>query len=150
MKTKELIELLQKEDPEGECEAVVGGNPIHFVSREPGYWDGPHLKLIEDPSQKPYYAVKGMCVSTKEDRVSIVALSLEEALLNCDSVEEIGAFQLEFDMGYVFQESRKKYYLDIVEKAKLWQRAYDTWHKDELEHEAAKKAYKEFCGKDWE
>jgi len=46
MKTKKLIELLQKQDPSGEEEVCVGNVDIMYVSKEPAYHDGP-LQVIE-------------------------------------------------------------------------------------------------------
>lgn len=40
MKTKKLIELLQKEDPSGEMECCVGNSDIAGMYIEPAYWDG--------------------------------------------------------------------------------------------------------------
>lgn len=48
MKTKELIELLQKEDPSGEIECCVDNSPIMFISCQPAYYDGTLRKLILD------------------------------------------------------------------------------------------------------
>lgn len=48
MKTKELIALLQKEDPSGELECCVDNSPIMFISRLPAYYDGILRKLILD------------------------------------------------------------------------------------------------------
>jgi hypothetical protein len=60
MNTRELIEALQKEDPTGECEVIVGGRPIYFVEKLEGYYDGCYQKLITDESKKPYYCVEGI------------------------------------------------------------------------------------------
>lgn len=40
MNTSELIERLQKLDPEGNMPVSVGNNSIHFLTTEPAYWDG--------------------------------------------------------------------------------------------------------------
>lgn len=45
MKTKDLIELLQKNDPSGESHVRISGDPIYAVERKSGYWDGPYNYL---------------------------------------------------------------------------------------------------------
>jgi len=40
MKTKELIEALKKEDPSGELEVCVDNQMVHFVEKQPSYYDG--------------------------------------------------------------------------------------------------------------
>lgn len=56
MKTKELIKLLQEEDPEGTCDVAVGNLPITFIERLPYYYDG-RLQFIEmNSNNKPIRA----------------------------------------------------------------------------------------------
>lgn len=52
MKTKELIRLLQKEDPSGELEACVGNVDISWVCTEPAYYDGPQQVLTRNEKGK--------------------------------------------------------------------------------------------------
>lgn len=40
MKTKELIQLLQEEDPSGEIDVVVGNQAISFIENLPYFYDG--------------------------------------------------------------------------------------------------------------
>ena len=40
MKTHELIEELQKMDPEGNFDVIINGEPIGIVDRQPAYYDG--------------------------------------------------------------------------------------------------------------
>lgn len=58
MKSKELIEELQKLDPSGEIEVVVGGEAIYFVDHQPGYYDGAYEVLTRDPSKKCFNITK--------------------------------------------------------------------------------------------
>lgn len=72
MKTKELIELLQKEDPSGECHVRLNdGEPILFAERKSGYWDGPY-NYIEIGEDSKLVWVQ----STKNDKVDINTLDL--------------------------------------------------------------------------
>lgn len=52
MKTKELIRLLQKEDPSGEIEVCVGNVDISWISMEPAYYDGPQQVLTRNEKGK--------------------------------------------------------------------------------------------------
>jgi hypothetical protein len=50
MKTKELIALLQKKDPDGECHIRINEEPIFLIDEKEGYWDGSYsyLEKAED------------------------------------------------------------------------------------------------------
>jgi len=60
MKTKDLIEKLQKLDPTGEIHVCIDNHDIFSVSLNPAYWDGTLQVLLRDPSKEPYYDVKGL------------------------------------------------------------------------------------------
>ena len=70
MKTKELIELLQKEDPTGECHVRIKGEPIWFMEKKEGYWDGPYNYLEKE--DKKYIWVQ----STKGNKIDIHTMDL--------------------------------------------------------------------------
>lgn len=151
MKTAQLIEQLKKEDPEGDTEVVVGGTPIHFVSREPGYYDGHYEVLIEDPAKKPYYAVIGGVATGQGSKVKLHLLSIEDALYNCNTEEELDAFILTLDFqNYVLDESRErreKPYRDMVKEVRLFIRmfkALDDYGKDSKQAQDAERLYDEF------
>jgi hypothetical protein len=50
MKTKDVIAMLQKEDPSGEIDVCVGNVDISFISREAAYYDGSQQVLIRNES----------------------------------------------------------------------------------------------------
>ena len=77
MKTKHLIEQLQKLDPTGEKHCVVGNIDIYFLTSECGYYDGYGQKLIRDPSKAPYYDIVGAEYSA-EDKIQIHTYSIED------------------------------------------------------------------------
>ncbi|MDP1712924.1 MAG: hypothetical protein Q8K86_10770 [Candidatus Nanopelagicaceae bacterium] len=79
MKTKELIRQLQKEDPTGEEEVVIGNADIFYVDNVEAYWDGKAEQLIRDPNNH-YYNVVGGKIRCKGNKVRIHAYSLEEAV----------------------------------------------------------------------
>ncbi len=81
MKTKDLIEALQEADPTGEVECCVDNVDIHFVGREPAFYDGKLQLLIRDESN-PYYNIIGAKYVSKGDKVVIHPLTFEDAISN--------------------------------------------------------------------
>jgi len=81
MKSKKLIELLQKEDPTGETEVCVGGEDIYFLESKPGYWDGVY-QVLERNWDSEYYNVTGAQYRSDGTKIVIRTLSIEDALYN--------------------------------------------------------------------
>ena len=92
MKTKELIKLLQEQDPSGELECCVGNVDIFGVYIEPAYWDGALQVLVRDESKKPYYNVVGAKYITEGNKITISTHSIMDALSENDNlpVEYVG------------------------------------------------------------
>jgi hypothetical protein len=82
MKSKELIRLLQEEDPSGEVEVSVGNRDIFSLHTEPSYWDGRAQLLIRDYSKDPYYNVVGAKYTSRGSKVVITAMGVTDAILN--------------------------------------------------------------------
>jgi hypothetical protein len=82
MKTKELIRLLQEEDPTGEVEVSVGNVDIHFLTTEPAYWDGSLQVLTRDKSKEPYYNITGGKYVRSGNKIVIHPLSIRDVLWN--------------------------------------------------------------------
>ena len=81
MKVKELIRQLQEADPTGEIEACVGNIDIHFVSREPAYYDGRLEVLTRDPARTGRcYDICGAEIRSDGDKVQIHILSIQQAI----------------------------------------------------------------------
>jgi hypothetical protein len=84
MKTKKLIELLQKEDPTGEGEVCISGSEgnvdIFHLEWKPGYWDGCYQVLLRDWNCK-FYNVIGAQYRSDGNKLCIVPMSIEDALL---------------------------------------------------------------------
>ena len=81
MKTKELIRLLQENDPSGELEVAVNNQPIYTVAAEPAYYDGNLQMLIQDHSVETYNII-GYKVTGKGSKVSLTTMDLESVLLD--------------------------------------------------------------------
>jgi len=67
MKTKELIEQLQKEDPSGELHIRINGMMPIFAEKKPGYYDGFYQ----------YQEGDKIIISTQGEKVDIITLDLE-------------------------------------------------------------------------
>lgn len=80
MKAKELIRLLQEEDPTGETEVCVNNVDIWTVQTEPAYWDGRLQLLIRDESKKPYFDVIGGKYCTKGSKIVLTPMSVSDVL----------------------------------------------------------------------
>lgn len=78
MKTKELTELLKKEDPTGEIDVVVGNIPITDVAKEPAYWDGSKHEIIRDTNGK----LEEYKITDLGYKISLDTVSLDDILLS--------------------------------------------------------------------
>lgn len=75
MKTKELIRLLQENDPSGELEVVGSYGDIYFIERLPDYYDGKVNILIKDDEK-----IIGMKQNIGKDKIVLAELSLEDVM----------------------------------------------------------------------
>jgi hypothetical protein len=75
MKTKELIEELNKLDPEGNCEINFGG-AIIYLMRLPWYYDGKYSILIKDDEGK----IIGMREATANDgdKINVHTMTVDD------------------------------------------------------------------------
>lgn len=83
MKTKELICLLQQEDPSGEVEVCVGNVDIHFLEYLPAYYDGRLQVLKRDEKDN---IIGGKYIKTGH-KVNIHTLSISDAVYNYENFE---------------------------------------------------------------
>jgi len=79
MKTKKLIELLQKEDPIGEDDVLVNNIDILCLEGKPGYWDGCKQLLVRDWN-KDCYNVIGAEYRSDGSKINITTLDIEGAI----------------------------------------------------------------------
>ena len=81
MKTKDLIEQLQAEDPSGEMEVCVDNVDIHFITTETSYWDGPSQILIRDSKLSPFYNIVGGTMNFEGSKIQIHTLTIKDAYI---------------------------------------------------------------------
>lgn len=80
MKTKELIKLLQDQDPSGELEVTVGKTPIETVLALPAYYDGPVQSFVFDSSSEETGKIIGAEIRWSGHHLRICELSIRDAL----------------------------------------------------------------------
>lgn len=115
MKTKEVIEMLQKADPSGELECVVGNFPIISAAVLPAYWDG-CLQILH---RNPGYTFHAAEYVSGDWKCSIRACPIEDALLDNPDlpVKYDGEYTEKHYKNYVEEErQRVKGIHDSVEK----------------------------------
>lgn len=84
MKTKELIKLLQEEDPNGELDVVIGNAPVILVEKLPAFYDG-KLERFDDAVPFP---TKARYVNDGH-KISLRSYSIEDALWDNPDLEVV-------------------------------------------------------------
>lgn len=116
MKTKELIKLLQEEDPSGELECNVGGKDIYFVEKIPGYYDGAYKVLIRDDSKKNQYNIDGISIRRDGFKIRLYTLGYDDVLLdNPDAIVEYSDPQTKQQYEESVEKCRKEN-KELIEK----------------------------------
>lgn len=103
MKTKELIEELNKLDPEGNCEINFGGAITHLI-RLPWYYDGKYSILIKNDDGD----VIGMREATAEDgdKINVHTMTVDD--LGYDEVWENFEYIIKGDDRFLQRYQRGK------------------------------------------
>jgi GrpB-like predicted nucleotidyltransferase (UPF0157 family) len=116
MKTKELIKLLQEEDPSGELECNVDGKDIYFVEKIPGYYDGAYKVLIRDDSKKNQYNINGISIRRDGWKVVLKTMGYDDVLLdNPDAIVEYSDLQTKQQYEESVESTRKEN-RELIEK----------------------------------
>lgn len=118
MKTKELIRLLNEEDPTGEEEVCVGNVDIHFVECLGAYYDGASQVLIRDESKS--HNIVGAKYKSKGKKIQIHTLSIQDAISNHhDKMNPNELFPVDYsELSDYNRERTIKHHLE-----------YKEWHK---------------------
>lgn len=125
MKTKEVIKLLQEEDPSGELECCVGNADIYYIETLPCYYDGCQQVLIRDPNNK-YYNVIGAKFIGHGTKINIRTLSISDAIFNDENLP------VEYDADY-----SKRHYEKWVDRQKEQAK--------EIKEDVEKRTFIEYC-----
>lgn len=128
MKTKELIRRLMEADPSGEEECCVGNVDIHFVAKDPAYWDGSLQVLTRNENEKQYYNIIGGKYVRSGYKIQIHTLPISQIL---DDPEVV------IDYSQIGNEALAKRYKDSDEKTRT---KYTEIHLDCEWH-----TFKEWC-----
>jgi hypothetical protein len=96
VKTKELIAMLQEEDPSGEANVMTSDGPVYFCELKPGWYDGAGYELIIDENKKPYYSVIGMRRDTSTDKICIQGLDIRDILFDARPEERMNKLIWEY------------------------------------------------------
>jgi hypothetical protein len=118
MKTKELIEHLQKVDPSGQLIVCLPSGDIPlFAMVNPGYWDG-HYEYIDGDTW--VHTVKGYkLIIVGKDKYDFI-----EENENLSWEELKAKIRIEFD-DYSNPESRNEKTKQVLD---VWKKVYDEWH----------------------
>ena len=80
MKVKDLVRLLQAEDPTGETEVCVQNEDIFDVHTEPAYYDGKLQLLVRDPALIDCYDVVGGKYVVSGSKIVITPMGVTDVL----------------------------------------------------------------------
>jgi hypothetical protein len=109
MKAKDLIKLLQDEDPTGEIECCIANSDILSVHTEPAYLDG-RLQILErDHSLDPYYNIIGAKRTCRGNKIVITPYSIDDYITNDPEIAKI-------DYSEVGSESSAQNYREADER----------------------------------
>ena len=146
MKTKDLIELLKKEDPTGEGHVRIGDGIIHGAESKEGYWDGSYSYIEIGKDGQPVWVE-----STRNYKVDIFTMDLFDFAerYNGNWEEMKNHIKVEFD--YLDGGKRKEEFLKRAkEDCDQCKEIKDSLYETEYNHmkENAKRGWKWFQNKD--
>lgn len=109
MKTRELIAMLQEEDPSGALEVCVSNEPIYIVERIPAYYDGLLGVLVQDET-KGCYNIIGYKMTQRGDKVRLQTMGLDDCMLDHP--------ELPVDLSECSEQDRERWEPVIEQKRK--------------------------------
>lgn len=116
MKTKELIEELQRIDPDGEIEVYFGADPISHLEIAAYYYDGNPWKIIKDHEGETV----GMKMVDRDWKIRIKVYPLEDYIFDYLNVPED-------ELNIVVSKEAKEHY------DKYWEERVEKWKKESLD-----------------
>jgi hypothetical protein len=79
MKSKKVIQILQELDPTGEEEVCVENIDIHYITKEPAYYDG-HLQVLERDEKDDDFNIKSAKYVSQGAKLVIETQSIEDMI----------------------------------------------------------------------
>jgi hypothetical protein len=123
MKTKDLINLLQKEDPSGELECCVGNEDIYLIEKLPAFYDGP-LQILHR-SDNPGYNVIGATIAFNGYKIQIQTLSVQDVISNAVDTD------YDVDIKVDCENERAQNFIDKwYEEARQLKKETDDWYEE--------------------
>lgn len=128
MKTKDLINLLQKEDPSGELECCVGNEDIYLIEKLPAFYDGP-LQILHR-SDNPGYNVIGATIAFNGYKIQIQTLSVQDVISNAVDTD------YDVDIKVDCENERAQSFIDkwYEEARQLKKETYDWYEEYKLKN----------------
>lgn len=118
MKSKKLIELLQKEDPTGETEVCIGNEDIYYIENMVAYWDG-CLEVLKRDETSEYYNVIGAKYTSSGYKIGLRTLSIFDALLDNQDLP------VEVEDSFVKKEMQTQ--------VNMWREEARKWKKEQFD-----------------
>lgn len=124
MKTKELIKLLQEEDPSGELHVRITGTGIPYgCESKPGYWDGAYDYIDEDDNWVRTTEGSKVDIHCQDIDTFVSEQMHAHSLKGITSFEEIKK-KFKTSTTYLNGKDNDEVYNNLIKDAK---EAYDSW-----------------------
>ena len=143
MKTKDLIKLLQEEDPSGETHVRIQGGAISHCEGKPGYWDGPYS----------YFDENGVYVmSTKDYKIDIITRDVDDVIWDLVETDTELKEKIRVEYDYCDKTREENVWKHVEEEAQSAKEFNDKLQKEYCERvlKKAKEGWKVRHSKDGE
>lgn len=134
MKTKDLIKMLQEEDPTGESHVRIDGGAISHCEGKPGYWDGAYS----------YFEDGVYVVSTLDYKIDIITRDIDDFIWNLNeqgfSLDEVKE-KIRCDYNYCDKKHEENFWKHVEKEYNEAKKCIDQLNKELVERTLKK--YKE-------
>lgn len=126
MKTRILIEMLQKADPSGEAECCIGNTDIHYVDAMPAYYDG-RAQIVERDGYRPTKLIS----KASGTKVKIIPWSFDDVASYCQE-RKLPLPEMDFSEDPSYAEAIKRGLTSVYDscemmKHKMREDDYKKW-----------------------
>jgi hypothetical protein len=146
MTTKELIEMLQREDPDGTCHIRGFSGIITGVESKPGYWDGPYDYIEKDKDGNPVWVA-----STRGSKIDFYQMDLYDFTGRYGGNWEEVKKHIRVEYDYLDDGERERQFMEKAKKeCEEFNEVHESVYQMSLEmcRRDAKKGYTWFQNKD--